>query len=205
MQETEKPSIVIDKQVFLRALDAHDEAVQYFRVNAHETIAKITKAMLHCFESGGKVLLAGNGGSAADCQHIAGELAGRFKLQRKPLPTISLSSDTSVITCIANDFDYSTIFSRQVDAIGCKGDIFWALSTSGSSPNILTAIEMAKKKEMLTISFTGKPGSLLEKKSSHCLCAHSGDTGHAQEIHQLAYHIICRNIDSFYSEQSSRL
>lgn len=199
MHKTENRRNLSDNHVFLQAINAHEKAVDHFRDNGHRIIAEITESLVQCFENGGKVLLAGNGGSAADCQHIAGELAGRFKMQRKPLPAISLSTDTSVITCIANDFDYATIFSRQVDAIGGKGDIFWAFSTSGASPNILKAIDIAKKKELITISFTGKPESRLEKESHLCLCAHTDDTGHAQEIHQLAYHIICRYVDSFYS------
>ncbi|MDX1618581.1 MAG: SIS domain-containing protein, partial [Balneolaceae bacterium] len=132
-------------------------------------------------------------------QHIAGELVGRFEKERPPLPAISLASDTSVMTCIANDYEYESLFARQVEALARPGDLLWALSTSGESPNILRAAEWAKENGITVISFTGCNESTLENISDHCLCVGTRNTARVQEIHQLAYHIICRYLDNVHS------
>lgn len=189
----------LSEKVFSASITKHDEAVQKFKKAGFPIIREIVEKLSTCFENRGKVLLIGNGGSAADCQHIAGELVGRFRRNRKPLPAISLASDTSVLTCIANDFDFESAFSRQVMALADKEDLLWAFSTSGSSANILKAVEIARDKNIPVVSFTGTENSPLEKNSDVCLCAGTNETGHAQEIHQMTYHIICKYLDELYA------
>ncbi|MEA2014398.1 MAG: D-sedoheptulose 7-phosphate isomerase, partial [Thermodesulfobacteriota bacterium] len=144
---------------------------------------------------GNKILLFGNGGSAADSQHLAAEFVNRFLIERPPLPAIALSTDTSVITSIANDYDFSEIFSKQIRAIGTKGDIAWGISTSGSSPNILKAFETAKRLEMTTIAFTGKDGGEMARTADYCLNVASNSTPRIQEVHITAGHVICGMVD----------
>ncbi len=180
------------------ALIEHKKSLKYFEENSLEIVDEIAARIITTFESGGTVFLCGNGGSAADAQHIAGEFVGRFKRERAPLPAVAMTTDTSVMTCIGNDYSYNDIFTRQVEALMKKGDILWAFSTSGASESILAAARAAKKKGSAIIGFTGKPESELERLSDFCLCSRTGYTGTAQEIHQLAYHIICEIIDRHY-------
>jgi D-sedoheptulose 7-phosphate isomerase len=143
------------------------------------------------FEAGGALYLCGNGGSAADAQHIAGEFVGRFQSERRALPAVALSTDTSVLTCLANDYDYERVFARQVEALVQPGDILWAFSTSGASPNVLKAVDAARDRGARVVAFTGRKDSPLEDRADLCLCADAPRTARSQEIHQLAYHIIC--------------
>ncbi|MCL1999926.1 MAG: SIS domain-containing protein [Planctomycetes bacterium] len=146
--------------------------------------------------SDGKILLAGNGGSAADCQHLAGELVVRFRADRLALPAIALTVDTSVLTACLNDFGPEMVFSRQVEAIGREGDVFWAFSTSGNSRNILTACESARQKGMKVIGFTGQDGGILSKVSHLCFQAPSNITSHIQECHIAVGHMMCLELES---------
>lgn len=190
----------IKEEIFLNAISSHLDLLDEFKKNNFTVIQKIIDRITTCFEKEGKLLLVGNGGSAADCQHIAGELVGRFKMNRRPLAALSLTNDTSVLTCIANDYDYESVFSRQLEALAKPQDILWALSTSGSSANVVKAAQLAKEKDLIVIAFTGKDNSLLEKISDICLCAGTAETAHAQEIHQIAYHIICNYLDDIYTD-----
>ena len=135
--------------------------------NYADKIIEISNEIIECLKRGNKILIAGNGGSASDAQHFAGELVGRFLFNRDALAAICLNTDTSVMTCIANDYSYDDIFSRQVDGIGEKGDIFIGISTSGNSKNIINAVEKAKEKNMKTISFVGKNGGILKDISDN--------------------------------------
>lgn len=148
---------------------------------------------------GGTLYLCGNGGSAADAQHIAGEFVGRFRTERRALPAVALSTDTSVLTCIANDYDYESIFARQVEALVREGDVLWAFSTSGTSANVLKAAEAARCKGARIIAFTGRSGSPLENLADLCLCADARATARSQEIHQLAYHIVCDLVERSFT------
>ena len=161
-------------------------------------IQRAAALVIDCFKNNGKILLCGNGGSAADAQHIAGEFIGRFRKNRQPLPAIALNTDTSVVTCIANDYSFDEIFSRAVEALGKKGDVLWAFSTSGSSPNIIKAAEQAKAKNMKILAFTGKANSKLEAMADVCICSSSDLTCIAQEMHQIVYHLICELVDEIY-------
>jgi D-sedoheptulose 7-phosphate isomerase len=143
----------------------------------------------------GKVLLCGNGGSAADCQHMAAEFTGRFILDRRPLPAIALTTDTSALTCIGNDYSFDEIFSRQVDAIGSPGDCLIAISTSGNSTNIIRAVEVAKKNGIFTIGLLGRDGGDLKSLCDESIVVDSVVTARIQEAHILIGHTICGAVE----------
>jgi len=147
--------------------------------------------------SGGKLLLCGNGGSAADCQHIAAEFVGRFLADRHPLPAISLTVDTSAITSIANDYGYEAIFSRQVEALGRSGDCLLAISTSGNSKNVVNAVRKAKGLGIITLGLTGKDGGLLRRLCHHCIMVPSEVTARVQEAHIFLGHSLCEGVEAF--------
>ena len=155
------------------------------------------------FKAGRRVYVLGNGGSAADAQHIAAELIGRLKRHDKPpLPAIALSTDTSALTAISNDYGFEEVFARQVEALVREGDVVWALSVSGSSPNIIKAVKAAKRQAAKVIGFTGKEGAELRALCDICLMADHTDSDRVQEVHQLAYHIVCGLIeDAFVSSR----
>lgn len=165
-----------------------------------QPIAAAAKAIVACLKSGGKVLICGNGGSAADSQHFAAELAGRFKSERKALAAIALTTDTSAITAIGNDYGFERIFSRQVEALGKKGDVLVALSTSGNSPNVLAAIEAAKKQGMAAIGFTGMGGGKMRPMCGTCICIGSQNTPRIQEAHITIIHIICELVENEFAK-----
>ncbi len=179
------------KQTITDMIEIHKQLLDEFEQSGVDTVIRVTEVVVKSLKQGGSVYLCGNGGSAADCQHIAGEFVGRFRQERNALPAVALSTDTSVLTCIGNDYGFEEIFSRQVDALVKNVDILWAFSTSGSSMNVIAAARSAKKKGAKVVAFTGKPNSELEKLADVCLCIASSQTSSAQEIHQLAYHIIC--------------
>ena len=179
------------KQQIIDTIETHKKMLAEIKESGIETIAAISDAIIRALENNGTVYLCGNGGSAADAQHIAGELVGRFRKERKALAAMALSTDTSVMTCIANDYAYENVFARQVEALVREGDILWAFSTSGTSKNIIMAAESAKNKGARVIAFTGRINSRLEQISDICFCAENESTARSQEIHQLAYHIIC--------------
>ncbi|MFQ5780165.1 MAG: SIS domain-containing protein [Nitrospiria bacterium] len=147
------------------------------------------------YRSDGKLILFGNGGSAGDAQHIAAELVGRFELERRPFPAIALSTNTSTLTAIANDYGYETAFSRQVAAWADPGDVVIGISTSGNSPNVVKGIESARMKKAKTIGLTGEKGGQLESKADLCLKVPSSNTARIQESHILIGHILCLLIE----------
>ena len=175
----------------VEAIEAHKKMTDALQEDGVEVIAAIADAITTALELDGTIYLCGNGGSAADAQHIAGEFVGRFRRERKALAAVAFSTDTSVITAIANDYSYERIFARQAEALVQEGDILWAFSTSGTSANIIAAVEVAREKGVRVIAFTGKADSELEQMADFCFCADAEATARSQEIHQLAYHIIC--------------
>lgn len=188
------------KKIIQKTIDEHKTAIEYFERNLSNTVLNISESITKSLANSGTVYLCGNGGSAADCQHIAGEFVGRFRKERDALPAVAFSTDTSIITCIGNDYSFEDIFYRQVQALVKKGDILWAFSTSGNSTNVVKATKLAKQKGAQVIAFTGKPSSQLESLADICLCADTPQTSTAQEIHMLAYHIICDLIEIKYLE-----
>lgn len=151
---------------------------------------------IECFGQDGKILLCGNGGSAADAQHIAAELSGRFQIDRKPLYAEALHVNTSYVTAVANDYDYDQIFSRMIEAAGRHGDVLIALSTSGNSKNVVEAAKMAREQEMIIIGLTGSRGGELDKVSDICIKVPSNNTARIQESHIMIGHILCEKIEN---------
>lgn len=175
----------------VEAVEMHKATVASTLEKSIETIAAIAEAITAALELDGTIYICGNGGSAADAQHIAGEFVGRFRRERKALAAVAFSTDTSVLTCIANDYAYEKVFARQAEALVREGDILWAFSTSGTSANVIAAAEVARDKGARVIAFTGTVDTKLEKMADICFCADAESTARSQEIHQLAYHIIC--------------
>src|SRR5471032_2900663 len=162
-------------------------------------IAAAIELMFAALSNGNKILVCGNGGSAADAQHFAAELIGRFERERPGLPAIALSTDTSVLTAIANDYSFEQIYSKQVWALGQPGDVLLAISTSGNSANVLAAIEAAHEREMIVVALTGKGGGRMQDVLSDTdihICVPSDRTARIQEVHLLTIHCLCDGIDA---------
>lgn len=163
-----------------------------------QAVATITDIITAAFQRGNKVLFCGNGGSAADAQHLAAEFSGRFYLNRDALPAEALHTNTSYLTAVANDYSFDVIYARLIKGLGNKGDILVGLSTSGNSKNILLAFEEAKAKGMITVGFTGESGGQLKPLSDYLLNIPSTDTPRIQECHMLLGHIICQLVEEKY-------
>ncbi|EEO25007.1 MULTISPECIES: D-sedoheptulose 7-phosphate isomerase [Helicobacter] len=161
-----------------------------------ESAKTITKAL----QDNKKILICGNGGSAADSQHFAAELTGRYKRERKGLRAIALSTDTSALTAIGNDYGYNHVFSRQVEALAMQGDVVIGISTSGNSQNIINALEVANKIGCITLSLSGRDGGLIKNLCDYSIIAPSDDTPRIQEIHILCIHILCELIEKSFAE-----
>ena len=154
-------------------------------------IQDFVNVLLQCFAGGNKVLICGNGGSAADSQHFAAELVVRFKKERKALPSIALTTDSSILSACSNDYSFEEVFSRQVEALGSQGDILIGISTSGNSPNVIKAIESGKNQKLKTITLLGKNGGKLKGNADIELIVPSDNTARIQEVHIMILHIVC--------------
>jgi D-sedoheptulose 7-phosphate isomerase len=166
----------------------------FFAAN-EERIALVAREICAALESGQKILLFGNGGSAADAQHIAAEWIGRFQRERRPLPAVALTADTSILTCIGNDYGYDQVFVRQVRALGRPGDIAIAISTSGNSRNVLVATQAAREMGLVTVGFTGSDGGKLGSMVQHHFNVPHKSTARVQETHIMIGHILCDLVD----------
>lgn len=164
-------------------------------VNLVSNLNKVCAICITAYRNAGKILAAGNGGSAADAQHFAGELVSRFYFDRPPLAAIALTTDSSILTAIGNDYGFEDVFARQVQALGRPGDVFIAISTSGNSPNILKAIEAAKSIGLMVIGLTGRTGGKMNALCDVCLCAPSDSTPRIQECHLIIEHSLCACIE----------
>ncbi len=181
-----------------RVIQAFEESAEVKRRFVREHADRIVDVMgliTRAFREGHKLLLFGNGGSATDASHIAAELVGRYRRDRRPLPAIALTTDIAVLTCIANDFAYDEIFARQLRAHGQKGDIAVAISTSGNSPNVLKGIEAARECGLTTVGWTGGTGGKLAALVDLCFVVPSTDTARIQESHITLGHVLCELID----------
>ena len=158
-------------------------------------IKVVSEKAVEIYRHGNKTLIAGNGGSAADAQHIAGEFVSKFYFDRPGLASLALTTDTSIITAIGNDYGYEKIFSRQVQANGVKGDMFIGISTSGNSENILEALKECKDKGIVTVGLTGEKGGAMKELCDYCICVPSNETPRVQEAHILIGHIICAVVE----------
>ena len=169
-------------------------------------ISAAIERMAAALSQGRRILACGNGGSAADCQHFAAELTGRFERERQPLPAIALTTDTSIITAVGNDYGFVEIFAKQVQALGQRGDVLLAISTSGNSPNVTRAVEVAKERDMTVVALTGndggKIGAILTEEDVH-ICVPHTRTARIQEVHLLAIHCICDGIDVLLFDEES--
>jgi len=183
------------KEMVIRELEESARIKKLVAKELAEEIVKASQWVIECFKTGGKILLFGNGGSAADAQHIATELVCRFQKERKPLPALALSTNSSLVTAQANDLGFETIFARQIEAWAKKGDIAIAISTSGNSPNILEGIKKAKEKGIKTIGFIGKGGGKLKELVDLPLTVPSDDVPRIQEVHITIGHIICHLVE----------
>ena len=185
-----------------------DQIIKKFRESADlkkafakknfDKIIEVVRLITESLKSGNKIMLFGNGGSAADAQHIAAEFVNRLrksKRDRPPLAALALTTDTSILTSISNDSDFSNIFSRQIRALGKKGDIAWGISTSGNSPNLIKAIKVAQKLEIKTLGFTGKGGGEMGTLVNYHLNVESNDVLRIQEVHIALSHIICELVE----------
>lgn len=161
-----------------------------------QTIEDAVSACITALMAGNKIILAGNGGSAADAQHIAAELVGRFETERPGLPAITLTTNSSTVTAVANDYNYDNIFRRQVQALGQRGDVFIGISTSGNSPNVVAAIEQCKEQGISVIGLTGETGGKMQQLCDICVRVPSTNTARIQESHITIGHILCSLIDS---------
>ena len=183
------------QQHFIDSADLKYQAAQVLST----PIAAAVQAMLACVTSGCKVLACGNGGSAADAQHFSAEFVGRYERERPELAAIALTTDTSILTAVGNDYGYDHIFSRQVRALGQPGDVLLAISTSGNSSNVLAAIEAAHAREMVVVALTGRGGGRLAavlKDTDVHICVPNERTARIQEVHILALHCICDAVDA---------
>jgi len=187
-----------DETTILNELTSHAETIQNVIDNLQDDILQASLIAIETLKKGNKILLCGNGGSAADAQHIAAELTGRYKTERKGLAGIALTTDTSALTAIGNDYGYERIFARQVEALANEGDLLIGISTSGNSENILSAFDVAKELGCKTIGFSGKGGG---EMNDHCdlnIVIPSDNTPRIQEMHILIGHIVCQLIDDSY-------
>lgn len=183
------------QQHFIESADLKYQSAQALS----KPIAAGVAAILSCVTSGGKVLACGNGGSAADAQHFSAEFVGRFERERPELAAIALTTDTSILSAVANDYGYNHVFSRQVRALGLPGDVLVAISTSGNSASILTAIEAAHERDMTVVALSGKGGGKMAqvlKETDVHICVPHERTARIQEVHILALHCLCDGVDS---------
>jgi D-sedoheptulose 7-phosphate isomerase len=184
------------KKIIKASIDTKQSVLQ--NEGLLKTIAASVDIIVNAFRNGKRVYFCGNGGSAADAQHLAAEFSGRFYSDRKALPAEALHCNTSYLTAVANDYGFDEIYSRLIDGIGEQGDVLVGLSTSGNSPNILKAFKTAKKKEMITIGFTGKSGGEMRPLCDHLINIPSTDTPRIQESHIMVGHIICQLVEEKY-------
>ncbi len=182
------------REKILSAIKQHQAAAAALAADP-SVIEAISAALAKTVLSGGKILICGNGGSAADSQHIAGEFVGRFKKERRAIAAIALTTDTSVLTCLGNDYGFDRVFERQVEALGRPGDLLIAISTSGSSPNVLKAAIKAGETGMAVVGFLGKRGGSILPHCSLAFQAPADDTPRVQEMHILAAHMICELVE----------
>ena len=184
------------KDAIAKAFEESIHAKRAFLKENLDTLVTVIDLIAEVFLRGNKLLIFGNGGSAADAQHIAAEFVNRFRIERPPLPALALTTDSSAITSIANDYDYKEIFAKQLKALGKEGDVALAISTSGNAANVLAAIEVCKKLKIFTIGLTGGDGGKMAPRVDHLLrVSNSKNTARIQETHILVGHVICEMVD----------
>jgi len=179
------------KERIVRIFDEHARLQKEFLKHNTEMLERVAEVLLQAFRKGRTVYFFGNGGSAADAQHLAAEFVNRFRLDRRALPALALNVDTSVLTSIANDIGYDRVFARQIEAFGRPDDVAVGLSTSGVSPNVIEGIRLARRQGLVTVGFSGGDGGALLRETDYCLVVPSKTTARIQEFHIIAGHAIC--------------
>lgn len=185
----------MENRIISRAIEENMEVQNQVLEQCVGTIAQIAAVLVRALQEGHKVVLFGNGGSAADAQHVAAELVNRFLADRAPLPAIALTTDTSILTSISNDTSFEQVFARQVEALVQEGDVAVGISTSGDSPSVLNGVRAAKEKGAVTLGFTGRSGGNLKELVDLCLCVPSDHTPRIQEAHITVWHAICEVVE----------
>ncbi|MFH0981332.1 MAG: SIS domain-containing protein [Planctomycetota bacterium] len=180
------------------AIEEHLLAVEALKA-AVPALQRVAKHIVKIINGGGVVYVLGNGGSAADAQHISAELQGRFKRERRALPAVALTTDTSTLTAVANDLGAEYIFVRQVEALVTARDALWVLSVSGTSPNVVAAVELARRRGAWVVGFTGRSGGRLVELCDECLRADHTASDRVQEVHELAYHLVCEMVEEAFA------
>jgi D-sedoheptulose 7-phosphate isomerase len=188
------------KQKILQAFDESAAVKRDFIEQYADMVVEVAELIAQTFGAGGRLFLFGNGGSATDASHIAAEMVGRFKKERPGLPAIALNTDMAIISSIANDYDYSEVFARQLKALAAQGDVAIAISTSGGSPNVMKAIEAARKKGVKVIALTGMKGKKFASKSDYAFLVPSEVTARIQETHITLGHVICQMVEEILFE-----
>lgn len=188
------------KETILKAFKESISIKEKFVQENIDTIIEVSKAIAEAFNEGKKLILFGNGGSATDASHMAAEFINRFKRERPSLPAIALNTDMAVITSIANDYDFSEIFAKQLKSLADEGDIVIAISTSGNSPNVLKAMDVAKKKKLTTVAFTGSKGERLASRATYAFIVPSDNTPRIQETHIILGHVLCQMVEEILFE-----
>ncbi|MEK6528104.1 MAG: D-sedoheptulose 7-phosphate isomerase [Nitrospirota bacterium] len=188
------------KEKILKAFEESSSVKQQFIHENVDMVVEVSKLLSDTFNNGNKLILFGNGGSASDASHIAGEFVNRFKKERPGLPAIALNTDIAVMTAIANDYDFTEIFARQLKVIAQDGDVVIAISTSGNSPNILKAMDAAKKKKIKIIAFTGAKGDKMAAKAHFAFVVPSSNTPRIQETHITLGHVLCQMVEEILFE-----
>jgi D-sedoheptulose 7-phosphate isomerase len=183
------------KEMILEELTAHQETIAKTIKTMQEDIFRACEMIVHTLQNGNKVLIFGNGGSAADAQHIAAELTGRYKSERRGLPGIALTTDTSALTAIGNDYGYDRVFDRQVEALAREGDLLIGISTSGNSGNVINALKVGKELGCKSLGLSGKDGGQMNDVCDLNLVVPSSDTPRIQEMHILIGHTLCQAVD----------
>ena len=183
------------EEIIKKAFQEGTQIKDQFLKDSLGQVVKVVNVITAALKKGNKILLFGNGGSAADAQHLAAEFVNRFLIERPPLPAIALTTDTSIITSIGNDYDFAQIFAKQIRAIGQPGDVAIGMSTSGVSPNVLRGLEIAKKMGLVTIGLTGRDGGQIAQAVDYCLNVSSNSVPRIQEVHITLGHVICELVD----------
>ncbi len=192
----QRPANDLNQLINKRLKDLQDVQNRFLEIHSQDLI-DLAFEISQAFSQGKKIMIMGNGGSAADAQHMAAEFVNRFKIERSPLPALSLSTDTSILTAIGNDYGYDQVFEKQILALGVQGDILLGISTSGNSSNILRGFKAARGKKIKTVALTGNKGGAMIQWADKSLIVPSSDTPHIQETHILAIHLLCELVDSF--------
>lgn len=182
----------------LYSVREHIELAEWLLAELQEPLSTSAGMMIDCLRGGGKILLCGNGGSAADAQHFAAELVGRFEVERSGLPAIALTTDSSALTAIGNDYGFEQLFARQVEALARPGDLLVGISTSGNSPNVCKALEKAKQLGCTTLGLVGRDGGTMAAVADYALIVPAERTARIQEMHLLIIHLLCEAVDAAF-------